>query len=130
MRETLGRSMGGSVRPAVRWSLVVVVAVLLVISAASFIGCGSDADPYAGTWLGPTLGPSPQADESRAQLTIEPASAGWWSIDGPGGVAPFYAAEINGELQTANGRNTFKRVGNGLEVTLYPGAPATTFTKQ
>jgi hypothetical protein len=104
--------------------------VLLLAASVSLAACGSDADPYTGTWLGPTPSGSPQPDESRAQLIIKPASSGWWSIDGPGRVEPFYAAEISGELQTANGHNTFKRVGDRLEVTLSPGAPAVTFTKQ
>jgi hypothetical protein len=99
---------------------VAVVALLVLI--ASLAACGGD--PYAGTWT----------SSSGVKLVIAKANDGWWSIDTGTKFMPqvIYVAEINGELQTENGRNTFKRSGDKLEVTLAPGVPAATefFTKQ
>jgi len=98
---------------------VAVVALLVLITSLAACGGG---DPYAGTWT----------SSGGVKLVIAKANDGWWSIDNGTKVMPhvIYAAEVNGELQTGNGSNTFKRSGDKLEVTPAPGAPATEFTKQ
>lgn len=102
-----------------RW--VVAVAFLLVLLSAMLSACG-DEDPYSGTWTAP----------GDLKLVIAKANDGWWSIDGGTEDMPniFSAAEIDGELQAANGSNTFRRVGDVLEVTLAPGASVTAFSKE
>jgi hypothetical protein len=91
------------------------VAILVVVSAC---GCGS-SDPYTGTWRDP--------GDSTTTWVIAEANDGWWSINnGPAGTPHItYAAEVNGELQTTNGRNTFTPDGDKLHVSLAGGA--TTF---
>ena len=100
--------------------VVLLGAVLLVVLLASVIpACGS-SDPYSGTWTGSSLG----------ALTIQPANPGWWSIKLAGDSKTFYAAEVDGMLQAANGGMTFKASGDKLSATLAPGTPAVELTKQ
>jgi hypothetical protein len=101
-------------------AIVSAIVVALVALTVALAACGGD--PYTGTWTSPTAG----------TFTIKSANEGWWSIDNGTKDMPhvFYAAEINGELQTPNGRNTFKISGDKLEVTMVPGEPATEFTRR
>ena len=102
-----------------------VILIVIVAALAAFTvllsACGG-GDPYTGTWTSPSSG----------TLTIKQSNDGWWSIDNGTKNMPhvIYAAEIGGELQTPNGRNTFKASGDKLEVTTAPGSPAIEFTKQ
>ena len=105
-------------KPVVSGPLVIAAAVLLAAASASLIACGSGADPYTGTWLGPTLAPSPEPNTSRVQLTIRPASAGWWSITMGSNGTPSYAAKVGDELQLPNGTETFRVDGDKLTTTL------------
>jgi hypothetical protein len=99
---------------------VVVLAVVVLALLAS--ACGNGGDPYAGTWY----------DSSHAKFVIAKASDGWYSIDnGPGPNAPhvFYAAELNGRLETPNARTTFSREGDTL-VMSGPGESSINLTRQ
>lgn len=99
-------------------SVVVLVAVGFMMLATA---CGS-GDPYSGTWTAPDQG----------TFVIAKANDGWWSIDnGPKGEPHvIYAAEIDGELQTANVRSTFNRAGDTLEFKVLPDSPAIGLTRQ
>jgi hypothetical protein len=105
-----------------RHALVVVAVVsLLIVLAVWVAACGGDGDdPYTGTWTGQDVG----------TFKIEKANPGWWSIDLGGSRSPFYAAEIDGELQAANGSNTWNRSGDNLEFTAVPGADPVVLTRQ
>lgn len=106
------------VKRLIEWFVVLLVVVALALVATA---CGS-GDPYSGTWTAPGQG----------TFVIAKANDGWWSIDNgsKGESHVTYAAEINGELQTANGRSTFKRVGDALEFKVLPDSPAIELTRQ
>jgi hypothetical protein len=89
------------------------VAVLL---AVTLVACGDGGDSYAGTWRDP--------GNSTTTWAIAKANDGWWSIDnGPEGTPHItYAAEVNGQLETTNGRDTFTPDGDKLHVSLAGGA--------
>ena len=113
-------SMGG------RGSMVGAV-VLVVLVSMLLVACGGN--DYTGTWIGPSV---KAGNGQRAVLVIAKANEGWWSIDSGTKDMPhvIYAAEIGGELQTGNGRNTFRASGDKLQVTMFPGDPAVEFTRQ
>jgi hypothetical protein len=101
--------------------VMVLVLAVLVLAAP---GCGSGGDPYTGTWSAPGNG---------GTFVIAKANDGWYSIDnGPDPDTPhiFYAAELNGELETTNARSTFKRVGDTLQLRMLPDSPVVELTKQ
>jgi hypothetical protein len=85
---------------------VIAVALSLVVLSIALLGCGSGGDPYTGKWAG-----------SGWSFTIKPAHKGWWSIqvstvpDAP----VSYGADVNGELQTVDGFDTFRSSGGKLE---------------
>jgi hypothetical protein len=96
--------------------LVLTVAVVALVATA----CGS-SDPYSGTWSAP---------DDRGTFVIAKTSDGWWSIDiGPGGKT-VYGADIGGELQTANGRSSFKPDGDALLFRSLPGADPLELARQ
>jgi hypothetical protein len=97
---------------------VLMLTVAVLVLAAT--GCSSD-DPYSGTWSAP---------DDRGTFVIAKASDGWWSIDiGPGGKT-IYGADIDGELQTANGRSSFKPDGDALLFRNLPDAEPLELTRQ
>jgi hypothetical protein len=102
--------------------------VLAVLVSTLLVACGG-GNGYAGTWIGPSV---KAGEGQRAVLVIAKANEGWWSIDSGTKDMPhvIYAAEIGGELQTGNGRNTFRASGDKLLVTMFPGDPAVEFTRQ
>jgi hypothetical protein len=74
---------------------VAIATVALLVAPGVLVACGSGADSFAGTWVGPTLGPSPEPGTSRMQFVIKPANDGWWSITNVGSsTKAFYAAKI------------------------------------
>jgi hypothetical protein len=97
------------------WPVLVFVTFVLALGVAA---CGG-SDPYSGTWRDP--------GDSTTTWEIARANDGWWSIDNGGAGTPntFYAAEIDGQLQTTNGRDTFTPDDDKLHVSLAGGA--TTF---
>jgi hypothetical protein len=99
---------------------VVVTLIVLLALAITLGACGGD--PYVGTWTAPGQG----------TFVIAKANDGWWSVDnGPkGSPHVVYCAEINGELQTANGRCTFKRSGEVLEFKVLPDSSAIGLSRQ
>jgi hypothetical protein len=120
MRGALGRrgGRGGVVSRRIAWSVVVIALVVLAVTLAA---CGSN-DPFSGTWT----------DSASTKLVIAKANEGWWSIDNVtlGGHHLSYGADIDGELQTANGRSAFKPSGDKLEWRLVPGGTPVELTRQ
>ena len=81
-----------------RAARLAVTLLVLAVLAVTVAACGDD-DPYSGTWT----------DQGHGKVVIAKANEGWWSIDAGGtGDHIVYAAEIGGELQTANGRTSFR----------------------
>jgi hypothetical protein len=109
---------------SIRWSVALVVVMVGLVAILS--SCGN-SDPYSGTWKA-----APTSHNGAFTFVIHKANPPWWSIsmgtkDFP---ARFYAADINGELQTGNAAMTLKRSGDKLEWTSDPGAQPTVFTRQ
>ncbi|HSQ22333.1 MAG TPA: hypothetical protein VLQ52_06040 [Coriobacteriia bacterium] len=105
-------------RQRVCWPIFL-VGLVAVLFAATVLACGGD--PYTGTWSG---------GADTGTFKIQKANAGWWSIEMVDAPTPLsYAAEIEGELQTANGVSAFKRSGDKLLFTVLD-APPVELTRQ
>jgi hypothetical protein len=104
---------------------VTALILVTVLLTTMLVACGG-GDPYSGTWKAPKTSMS-----DPLTLVVKRANPGWWSFtllkSGP---PADYAAEISGELQTANGGTTIKRSGDHLELTMAPGDPPIVFTRQ
>ena len=92
-----------------------VIMLVAIVAALGAVACGS-SDPYTGTWRDP--------GDSTTTWVIAKAHDGWWSINnGPTGTPHItYAADVDGELQTTNARDTFSPDGDQLHVSLAGGA--------
>ncbi|MEI6726208.1 MAG: hypothetical protein WCN81_08310 [Actinomycetes bacterium] len=88
-------------RLAVRWSVIAAAIVLLLATSMALVACGKSADPYSGTWLGP----SPDPGSQRIVLRIKAAKEGWWAVEmgsAAGSPRSLYAARVGNELQLPN----------------------------
>jgi hypothetical protein len=122
--------MGGGVRHIVTWLVALAGVALLISAGAVLTACGSGADPYSGTWLGP----SPKAGGQRVVLHIEQANEGWWAVQMGSATSsrkPLYAAKVGDELQLPNRIEWMTVDGDTLTDTV-SGLPEypTTFTRE